>query len=285
MERSEKEWFNETQKEISLILGNVPLTIGLIDQDMHVRKFSKALMEFTKRKEEDEIIGLRGGEALRCIHHTDVHEGCGFGPVCNECPFRKLVLDTFKTGESYHKMEVKFSFEDDDVEQRTLLLSTALLDIADKKVLVFIEDITDRAQAEEKITETNRQLKEINKKLLDAYALMRDWKDQLGAQLQGEETGFLLNKTGVILGVTQRTVEITGWKRMDIVGSNFIDLLQEDSKEKFKNGLKKVWKLGFMQIKVDFIFNSSNPMKFVIKLMPMNIEGEGTLLLTMQSER
>ena len=45
-------------------------------------------------------------------------------------------------------------------------MSTALLDIPDNKVLVCVEDITDRSQAEEKIKAANEQLKEMNKKLI-----------------------------------------------------------------------------------------------------------------------
>jgi len=253
-----------------------------VDQDRRVTKLSDTLKEFTKLKEE-EIIGMRGGEALRCIHHKDDPKGCGFGPACDECPLRRLILNTFKTGNSFRKVEAKFSFEDDEVEQRTLLISTALLDIPDKKVLICIEDITDRAQAEEKIKETNDQLKEMNKKLMDAYALMRDWKDRLGMQLQGEEIGFMLNKNGIIVGVTQKAIEFTGRKRVELMGANIIDLMTEESKEKFKSLLNSVWEAGFLQTNVDIILNSSESKNFQTKLMHMNMEGERTLLVLMQS--
>ena len=281
MGEHDEAWLSERQKEISVILGNIPLIMVLVDQDRRVTKLSDTLKQFTKRKEE-EIIGMRGGEALRCIHHKDDPKGCGSGPICSECPLRRLVLNTFRTGNIYRKVEAKFSFEDDEIEQRTLLLSTALIDISDKKVLVCIEDITDRVHAEEKIKENNKQLKEMNKKLMDAYALMRDWKDRLGMQIQGEELGFLLNKNGVIVGVTQRAVEVTGRKRVEMIGTNIVDLMKEESKEKFKNVLNNAWGVGFLQTKVDIIFNSSDSKNFKTKLMHMNMEGERTFLVLMQ---
>ena len=86
--------------EISAILGNAPLIMILVDQDRRVRKVSDALMQFTGRDEE-EMLGLRGGEALGCIHRIDDPKGCGFGPACEACPVRRVVLDTFKTGVGY----------------------------------------------------------------------------------------------------------------------------------------------------------------------------------------
>ena len=53
------------------------------------------------------------------------------------------------------------------------------------------------------------QIKEANKNLGLAYAQMRDWKDRLSVQLQGEEIGFLLDENGTILGITDRVLEIT----------------------------------------------------------------------------
>lgn len=135
------------QIEISAILDNAPLMMVLVDQDRRVRKASDAIMQFTARKEE-EMIGLREGEAFRCIYHLDDPKGCGFGPACEACTLRRVVLDTFKTGDSYRKIEAKLSFTEDEIEERILLISTSLLDIPEKMVLICIEDITEREQAE-----------------------------------------------------------------------------------------------------------------------------------------
>jgi hypothetical protein len=142
-----EEALRANQIEISAILDNAPLMMVLVDQDRRVRKASDALMRFTARKEE-EIIGLREGEAFRCIYHLDDPKGCGFGPVCEACTLRRVILDTFKTGDSYRKVKATLSFKKDEIEKRILLVSTALLNIPEKKVLVCIEDITEREQAE-----------------------------------------------------------------------------------------------------------------------------------------
>ena len=280
LKHSEKE-YEDSQKEISLILGNIPLITALVDQDRRITKLSDALVQFTGREEED-IIGLRGGEALRCIHHLDVPKGCGFGPDCDTCILRDIVLDTLATGKIYHKVEANFSFEDDEIEERTLLLSSALLDVPEKKVLICIEDITERYLAEDRIKEVNNQLKELNKNLMDAYAQMRDWKDQLGMLLQGEEIGFLINKDGMIMGVTRRALQVGGSKRAEIIGTSFIDLLREDSKVQFMNTLSNAWVAGFLQTAVSITVKGSESIKYEAKLMHFNLEGERALLLTMQ---
>ena len=61
--------------------------------------------------------------------------------------------------------EAKLSFIGDEVEERTLLVSTTLLDLPDKRVLVFIEDITERKLAEEEREKLIKELQESIKEI------------------------------------------------------------------------------------------------------------------------
>ena len=57
-------------------------------------------MGFANRPEED-MLGLRGGEALRCMNALNDPRGCGFSSECQVCNVRNTVLDTFKTRKNY----------------------------------------------------------------------------------------------------------------------------------------------------------------------------------------
>ena len=87
----------------------------------------------------------------------------------------------------------------------------------------------------------------------------------------------------MILGVTQRAVEVTGRKRVGMIGANIIDLMEEDSKEKFKHVLSNAWEAGFLQTEVSMTLKPSDSKNFETKLTHMNMEGERTLLVLMQS--
>ncbi len=137
-----------TEKTIyASILANVPLFIMIVDQDRRVKNVSLSMLQFLGKTEE-KILGLRGGEALRCAHHLDDPRGCGFGKVCDTCAIRNTIQDTLTTGNIHQGVEAKLSIMDDEVEERSFLVSTALLDADDKQAIVFVEDITERKKME-----------------------------------------------------------------------------------------------------------------------------------------
>ena len=152
----------QADEQLAAIYQNAPFIMILVDEERRVKKVNGAAIEFSGSLEE-EMLGLRGGEALRCLHHIDDPKGCGFGPSCKECKVRGTVLDTFKTEKSYSHVEESLPFLIDGVEQElTLLISTVLLQHTNGPlVLVTIEDITERKQAEKTIKENEILLRQI----------------------------------------------------------------------------------------------------------------------------
>ncbi len=123
--------------ELSVIHDHAPIAMMLVDRERRVRKVNGFAAQFADRPAV-EMIGMRGGEALRCLHHLDDPQGCGFGPACAECHVRKAVLDTFETGVSQSEIEAWLPFPREETTQvRCLLISTAFLQIdGSQRVLV-----------------------------------------------------------------------------------------------------------------------------------------------------
>jgi len=141
----------QTEIEHASILANIPLFLMIIDNEGRVKNI-RAVFQFTGKSSEEHI-GLKGGEAILCIHHLDDPKGCGFGPSCLACKVRQTIKDTLHTGKSHFQVEAELSFIDDDLTKRNLLVSTALLKVPSKNVLIFIEDITERKKAEKALKE------------------------------------------------------------------------------------------------------------------------------------
>lgn len=75
---------HESQRiELVSILTNAPLAVMVVDEQRRVQKFSQALLQ-TLGRTEAEVLGMRGGEALRCVHHLDDPQGCGYGSSCKK---------------------------------------------------------------------------------------------------------------------------------------------------------------------------------------------------------
>lgn len=154
----------QSQVELALILSNMPLFMMVVGSDRRVKTVSKSILQYTGRTEQ-EVLGLRGGEALRCAHHIDDPQGCGFGDSCATCAVRLTVGDTLKTGRSHHQVESKLTIIREQVEEKILLVSTAMIEHPEPRVLVFIEDVTEKRAADEQLKEKEALLKRLGDNL------------------------------------------------------------------------------------------------------------------------
>ena len=155
----------KNEAELSAILDHAPIIMTLFDRERRVRKINRVAAAFTDRPVE-EMIGLRGGEALSCLHSLDNPQGCGFGPSCARCQIRTTVVDTFETGAIHQRVEAKLSMARGGLqEEKHLLVSTMPLDmLGNLMVLVYIEDITEHKQAEEELGKHRDHLEELVEK-------------------------------------------------------------------------------------------------------------------------
>jgi signal transduction histidine kinase/DNA-binding response OmpR family regulator len=184
-----EESIKERENQLTTIYENAPLIMMLVDGDRRVCKANRLAEEFAGAGAAD-LIGRRGGEALRCLNALEDPRGCGFGPHCHHCPVRLTVMETFATGHSHHQVEASLPFSTEGQPQElTFLLSTArLLVQGQPQVLVTIQDITQRKRAERKLRESEENLRFLAYQLLTAQEgerrrISNELHDELGHAL------------------------------------------------------------------------------------------------------
>jgi len=196
-ERKQTERALVEQKDLlAAIYRNAPLVMMVVNAERRVQQVNGFAAQFVGRDAE-EMIGLRGGEALRCMHVLDDPRGCGFGEFCQQCLIRNTVLDTLETGKTHLQIEAPYYFKGQDNETQDLqfFMSTTSIEVkGERMVLVTLQDITGRKQAEAEKEKLQAQLAQAQK------------MESVG-RLAGGVAHDYNNILGVILGHTEFALE------------------------------------------------------------------------------
>ena len=187
--KQSEEAIKERENQLTTIYENAPLIMMLVDSDRRVCKVNTLAEQFAGASAAD-LVGRRGGEALRCLHALDDPQGCGFGPHCQHCAMRLTVIETLATGRSHHQVEASLPFViEGQAQELTFLLCTACLSVQGQpQVLVTIQDITQRKKAERKLRESEENLRFLAYQLLSAQEgerrrISNELHDELGHAL------------------------------------------------------------------------------------------------------
>ncbi|MBN1782710.1 GAF domain-containing protein [bacterium] len=148
------------ERELLAIYDLSPVAMILMDHERQVRRVNRTAADYSDRQLTD-MTGLRGGEALRCLHAMDDPRGCGFGPSCKTCRIRATVEETYKTGQAFYQVDVPFQvLKNGKITEKNLLISTQRIEIQEaRRVLVCVDDITERRQAEKALENSMREMK------------------------------------------------------------------------------------------------------------------------------
>lgn len=105
----------------------------------------------------------------------------------------------------------------------------------------ILRDVTERKRMEERLFTLNRELEETNRDLKAAYQWVRDSRDVLRKRRYQEVIGFLVDRDGRIEWLAETALTFTGRSRDALIGSNLLDLLQEESRQELLNALRQAW--------------------------------------------
>jgi PAS domain S-box-containing protein len=145
-----------------------------------------------------------------------------------------------------------------------------------------VMDITERKQAEEKMVALNSELDEANRQLRLAYAWMRDNRDHLRDDLFKEEMGFLVDKDGLIEGVTEKVLQYTARPRNELIGTKIMDLLHDNYRDSLRMELSQAWRGMSRPIRLEMISPEEGFKVFEAKINRLSLKGNRLLLVMLR---
>jgi PAS domain S-box-containing protein len=281
-ERKQTERALVEQKDLlAAIYRNAPLIIMVVNAERRIQQVNGFAAQFVGRDVE-EMLGLRGGEALRCMHVLDDPRGCGFGEFCQQCVIRNTVLDTLETGKTHLQIEAPYYFKGQDNETQDLqfFMSTTSIEVkGERMVLVTLQDITEHKQAEaekEKLQEQLNQAQKLESVGRLAGGVAHDFNNMLGvilghtelALLKVDEDNDLVSDLKEIQKAAKRSTDTTkqllAFARKDIISPKKIDL--NDTVESMLNMLRRL-----IGEDIDLVWQPSTHL-WSVKLDPSQID-------------
>jgi PAS domain S-box-containing protein len=169
---------------LKAILEAAPTCMMLIDEDIVIRNVNNVAAKLVDH-EEAQLIGIRPGEALHCIHATDDEKGCGYGPACSNCLIRGAIEEVLRTGQPRHNVEVQVTLDIKGQHVKVWLNVSAepLTLEARRHVILALEDITRRKENELKLRKSVADLEEFNRLMVGREMRIIEMKKEVNTLL------------------------------------------------------------------------------------------------------
>ena len=153
------ETLERKQKNLQAIFDAAPVGMMLVDEQGIVKRVNDVLAKLVHRN-FSEIINKRPGEGMGCIHVSGDTNECGYSSFCSTCLVRKTFKDVLGSWKAARGIEVQAELLIDGKEVNPWLEVNAEPTYIDgsKHVVLAIQDITKRKNAESKLEQVNRQL-------------------------------------------------------------------------------------------------------------------------------
>ncbi|MDW7709407.1 MAG: PAS domain-containing protein [Deferrisomatales bacterium] len=119
----------------------LPLGAFLVDRDRVVQAVNARGRQFLGSEVED-AMGLRPGEALRCVNSLHCPEGCGHAPACQGCVLRECAEQAL-AGATAEQREVRLVTRGTNPADRALLVSAAPISWGGRSfALLLLQDVS-----------------------------------------------------------------------------------------------------------------------------------------------
>ena len=227
--REMEEILDQKQKNMEAIFDAVPVGMLLVDENMIVKRVNDSVRQLVSR-EYLQIINQPLGNALGCVNSACNEKECGFSPACDTCLLRKAVRSVLDSGQRVRDFEIQPTLKVEGEEITPWLHMSAEPVMIDgcRHVVVAVDDIVVRKQAEEKLKEAMEMKSQfISTVSHELRTPLTSMKESVAIVLDGV-AGKVNNKQRDFLDIAKRNID-----RLAILINDVLDFQALDG-SKFK---------------------------------------------------
>jgi len=129
--------------ELQSMYDHAPIVMMMVNNARRAVRVNKTLLKKLQYDTKDQVIGQRGGDIFRCVHHADVKEGCGYGPECLSCDVKNVVLQSFEDDIPRKRVKTTLTVFDknNNVIEMNIRFTSIPIKLKNTKYnLIYIED-------------------------------------------------------------------------------------------------------------------------------------------------
>lgn len=124
----------------------MPSPVFVVDEDVRILEYNTAAAALLTAEKPD-ILKLRGGEALHCIHHYDEEGGCGQAAACTDCVIRDAVTKACQGGSVVRARQKMELVRDEKTIEVYILITASPFSFQDSTYAILVlEDISELIQ-------------------------------------------------------------------------------------------------------------------------------------------
>ncbi|QIA09556.1 hypothetical protein [Draconibacterium halophilum] len=135
----------ESSEFMNLVLDNITNCVLLLDKDMRLQAFNKALKTIFSNKADEDLLYMRCGEAIGCAYQIEEAKDCGKTSKCCTCELRLAAFDSYLNNSIIYKKHIRRPFftQNGEREMKDLQFSTRQFYFRKEKyIILIIDDIT-----------------------------------------------------------------------------------------------------------------------------------------------
>jgi len=185
-----------------VIFQQAPTMMLLVDSSGRVLRANRAFLEFFSDREEPPVGKLLFGDLASCFYCLDGLRECGTSVVCADCTVRRVIADSFATGEGFSNVEAKVLIaQGAHQDEIFVLISTSLLNVGRASVLlVCFENVTQSRRTEEAL----RRSSDLQKRIFQTVVT----------------STFLVDRNLRIIGINNAFTATTGYSAAEVIGQH-----------------------------------------------------------------